>query len=330
MEGTCPSGKLNAASQYMKAETTETLRDDPAGIDRACAHLKAGRLVAFPTETVYGLAADARNGAAVASIYAAKERPRFNPLIVHIPDLESAQRIGTFNDNAAELAQAFWPGPLSLVVPLRENHGLSDLVTAGLKTVALRVPSHPFANTLLNAFSGPLAAPSANPSGRISPTCAEHVMAGLDGRIAAVLDGGACAVGLESTIIDPGPPVRQLRSGGVAEEAIAACLNAPLLGPKDGPITSPGQMTSHYAPTASMRLNATRKSETEVHLGFGEIQGDLSLSTTGDLLEAAANLFGCLHELDADGRPIAVAPIPEHGLGQAINDRLQRAAAPRG
>jgi len=202
-------------------------------------------------------------------------------------------------------------------------------VTAGLKTVALRVPSHPLANELLRAFSGPLAAPSANPSGRISPTCAAHVMAGLDGRIAAVLDGGACAVGLESTIIDPAPPPRLLRAGGVSAEAITACLNTPLLGPDDGPITSPGQMTSHYAPTALMRLNATRKNATEVHLGFGAVQGDLSLSKAGDLLEAAANLFGCLHKLDADGRPIAVAPIPEHGLGQAINDRLQRAAAPR-
>ena len=313
----------------MKAEATKILHNDATGIGRASALLQNGQLVAFPTETVYGLGADARDGSAVAAIYEAKGRPRFNPLIVHLPDLDAARRIGQLNDTAMTLAQAFWPGPLSLVVPLRPDHGLSGLVTAGLDTVALRVPAHPLAKALLRSFGGPLAAPSANPSGRISPTKADHVLSGLQGRIAAVLDGGDCHVGLESSIVDPATPPRLLRPGGLSKDAIEACIRAPLQGAQAGQVTSPGQLTSHYAPNAKLRLNAVTKRPDEVHLGFADIPGDISLSRAGDLREAAARLFGCLHELDLDGRAIAVAPVPDDGLGQAINDRLKRAAAMR-
>lgn len=308
---------------------TETLQADSDGIAAAVTRLKQGDLVAFPTETVYGLGADARNGTAVAAIFAAKNRPAFNPLIVHVASLTAAEKFAQINDTALRLAQAHWPGPLSLVLPLRVGHGLSSLVTAGLDTVALRVPAHPLAQSLLAAFGGPIAAPSANPSGRISPTKAEHVLNGLSGQIAAVLDGGPCAVGLESTIVAPGPPVRLLRPGGLAAEEIVATLSCPLAEPEVGPIQSPGQMLSHYAPDASVRLNATTPKPDEIWIGFGSHTGDLTLSAQADLLEAAANLFDVLHMANRDGRPIAVAPIPETGLGRAINDRLRRAAAPR-
>lgn len=305
---------------------TEQLASDAAGIARAADFLSAGRLVAFATETVYGLGADARNGKAVGLVYAAKGRPSFNPLIVHVADLEMAQRHGEFDDQALALAEEFWPGPLSIVVPLAPGHGLSSLVTAGLDTVALRVPAHPVARALLARFNGPVAAPSANPSGRISPTTPAHVMAGLKGKIDAILDGGTCAVGLESTIVGGSPPAL-LRHGGISEAQIAD-ITGPLATP--GPeITAPGQLTSHYAPNAPLRLNADTARPDEALLGFGPMACDLNLSPTGDLIEAAANLFAHLHTLDAQGRPIAVAPIPDTGLGRAINDRLTRAAAPR-
>ncbi|MCV3270662.1 L-threonylcarbamoyladenylate synthase [Roseobacter sinensis] len=306
------------------------LRPDATGIDQAAALLARGALVAFPTETVYGLGADARNGEAVAAIYAAKGRPSFNPLIVHLPSTKAAQSYVQWSDTADRLAQAFWPGPLTLVLPLRKDHGLSGLVTAGLPTVALRVPAQPSAQRLLRAFAGPVAAPSANPSGRISPTTAQHVVAGLGETVAAVLDDGPCAVGLESTIIGLDGVPALLRAGGLPLEALEAALGAPLPhATTPVAITAPGQLASHYAPKAALRTNVTEAGPDELLLGFGPMAADLNLSARGDLHEAAANLFEMLHRLDAKGQPIAVAPIPDHGLGRAINDRLARAAAPR-
>lgn len=312
----------------MSGLQTERLDAGASSLDRAAEVLKRGGLVAFPTETVYGLGADARDGTAVARIFEAKGRPRFNPLIVHLPDTAAAQQLVIWSDTADALAKAYWPGPLTLVLPLRDGHGLSPLVTAGLDTVAVRVPGHPVAHKLLSAFGGPIAAPSANPSGRISPTTAAHVLAGLDGRIDAVVDGGPCPVGVESTIVDlSGSAPRLLRPGGLAGEVIGL-THADT--PADGaPVTAPGQLASHYAPRAAMRLNAALAGPGEVMLGFGPMQAELNLSVAGDLVEAAATLFDCLHRLDSMGRPIAVAPIPDVGLGRAINDRLRRAAAPR-
>lgn len=312
------------------AESMEILAPDAAGIACAAAHLRAGRLIAFPTETVYGLGADARDGTAVAAIYAAKGRPSFNPLIVHVADTDMAKRYGQWSDLAEVLASAFWPGPLTLVLPLADGHGLSSLVTAGLPSVALRVPAHATARALLGAFDGPVAAPSANPSGRISPTTAAHVVNGLQGRIAGVVDDGPCSVGLESTIVGlTGDAPVLLRAGGLPVEAIEAALGMPLALPDDAKITAPGQLTSHYAPAGQVRLNAEQAEGNEVLLGFGNVDCDLNLSPSGDLTEAAARLFDCLHQLDAMARPIAVTRIPERGLGVAINDRLRRAAAPR-
>lgn len=313
------------------------LGTDPQALTQAADILRAGGLVAFPTETVYGLGADARNDRAVARIFEAKGRPRFNPLIVHLPDLDAAEALAQFDSIAHRLAAAFWPGPLTLVLPLRPEAGLSPLVTAGLDTVALRVPAHPVARALLHAFDGPLAAPSANPSGRISPTRAEHVLAGLSGRVDAVVDGGACPVGLESTIVGLAGTPRLLRPGGLAAEEIEARTGIRLAPhtPADGARPdAPGQLASHYAPGAALRLAANTPQAGEVWLGFGPDcnAARLNLSSTGDLLEAAANLFHLLHEADrlaGPGGRIAVAPIPETGLGRAINDRLRRAAAPR-
>ena len=311
---------------------TRILAADDAGIAEAARLLSAGALVAFPTETVYGLGADATDDRAVARVFEAKGRPRFNPLIVHVAGIEAARRIGRFGPEAERLAAAFWPGPLTLVLPLRPEAGLSALVTAGLQSVALRVPADPLAQRLLAAFGGPVAAPSANPSGRVSPTRAAHVLAGLGGRIAAVLDGGACAVGLESTILGLDGTPALLRPGGLPAEALEACLGAPLAagGDSERP-SSPGQLASHYAPEAALRMNADAPRPGEAYLGFGPgAKGEgLNLSASGDLVEAAANLFHHLRALDAQGKPIAVAPIPEKGLGRAINDRLRRAAAPR-
>lgn len=315
---------------------TEILMPDPAGYARAAALLCAGQLVSFPTETVYGLGADARQDAAVAGIFAAKNRPTFNPLIVHVADVAAAKRYVIWNERAAQLAEAFWPGPLTLVLPLRKDAGLSPLVTANLPTLAIRVPAHPVARDVLAAFDGPVAAPSANPSGKISPTEAAHVVKGLSGRIAAVVDGGACDVGVESTILGLGDghadAPKLLRPGGLAQEALEAALGMPLARYTDGdPLTAPGQMLSHYAPGASVRLNADKLLPGERLLGFGAVsEATLNLSERADLTEAAANLFHHLHALDQQGdAPIAVSPIPETGLGRAINDRLRRAAAPR-
>lgn len=312
---------------------TAILAPDTDGIAEAARLLAAGELVAFPTETVYGLGGDARSDRAVARIYEAKGRPSFNPLIVHLPDLAAVAAIAEVGPKARLLAQAFWPGPLTLVLPLRPGAGISPLVTAGLSTVAVRVPAHPLAQLLLRGFGGPLAAPSANPSGRVSPTQALHVLEGLAGRIAAVLDGGACAVGLESTILlaDPAPVL--LRPGGVPVEAVEALLGEAVRSGGDaGKPTSPGQLASHYAPEAAVRLEAVEALAGELLVGFGEVKGRLTLSETGDLVEAAARLFDALREADrlaGPGGRIAFAPVPETGLGRAINDRLRRAAAPR-
>lgn len=303
------------------------------GIAEAAGVLRAGGLVAMPTETVYGLAGDARDDHAVARIYAAKNRPSFNPLIVHLPDLEAVGRYAVLTPDARALAAAFWPGPLTMVLPLREGAGLSPLVTAGLPTVAVRVPAHPLARELLRVAGLPVAAPSANPSGRVSPTRAAHVMAGLAGRIEAVLDGGACAVGVESTILGLDGPPALLRPGGVTVEAVEAVLGHALVLPGDpAQPKAPGQLASHYAPEARVRLNATGARPGEILVGFGAVVGDLSLSESGDPVEAAARLFHLLREADAlagPGGAIAFAPVPETGLGRAINDRLRRAAAPR-
>ena len=300
----------------------------PGAVAEAAAILRAGGLVALPTETVYGLGADARGGAAVARVFEAKGRPRFNPLIVHAPDAEAAFALAEAPGEARALAAAFWPGPLTLVLPPRPGAGLAELVMAGTGRVALRVPAHPVALLVLRALGGPIAAPSANPSGRISPTAAEHVLAGLGGRIEAVLDGGPCGVGVESTIVGLGDgPPRLLRPGGVPAEAVEAALGRPLAGPGDA--VAPGRLASHYAPRAAVRLDAEAPRPGERMLGFGPVAGDLTLSAAGDLREAAAGLFAALHALDAMGGPIAVAPIPDRGLGRAIRDRLARAAAPR-
>jgi L-threonylcarbamoyladenylate synthase len=310
---------------------TEALTAAPEGIARAAELLCAGQLVAFPTETVYGLGADATNGAAVAAIYATKGRPSFNPLIAHVADVRAARRLVQWNDWAEAMATAFWPGPLTLVLPLRPDHNVSPLVTAGLDTLAVRVPAKACARALLAAVGRPVAAPSANPSGRISPTTADHVRAGLGGKIAAILDDGPCGVGVESTILGlAGAAPILLRPGGLAAEDIQNALGCTLRTRAEAdPLTAPGQLMSHYAPNASVRLEAQDFSPDEVSLGFGPGDFDLNLSPSGDLNEAAANLFGHLHHLDALGRPIAVAPVPERGLGIAINDRLRRAAAPR-
>lgn len=305
------------------------LPSGPEAIAAAAALLSEGRLVSFPTETVYGLGADARNDRAVAEIFAAKGRPSFNPLIVHVSSTEEAQRYGRWSPEAQQLADAFWPGALTLVLPLADGHGLSSLVTAGLPSVGLRVPDQPVARALLEAFGGPVAAPSANPSGRISPTTAAHVAHGLGSAVSTIIDGGACRIGLESTIVGlTGTPVL-LRPGGIPAEEIEAVLGKPLARAEEGEITAPGQLSSHYAPGATVRLNATEARNGELFLGFGEMTCDLNLSPAGDLVEAAARLFDSLHRLDATGRPIAVAPIPDEGIGRAINDRLRRAAAPR-
>ena len=315
----------------MSNSPTRILTAQPQDIRQAAALLQAGQLVAFPTETVYGLGADARQGEAVAALYAAKGRPSFNPLIAHVHSIEAAKRHVIWTETANKLAEAFWPGPLTLVLPLRDGHDISHLVTAGLETLGVRIPAHPAARALLSALDGPVAAPSANPSGRISPTTAAHVVAGLDGRIAAIVDDGPCGVGVESTIVGlSGETPILLRPGGLAQEDIETVLGHPLeMRDASDPLTAPGQLLSHYAPRAKVRLNVTTPDPAELYLGFGTMSCDLNLSDSADLVEAAANLFGHLHQLDAMDKPIAVAPIPEHGLGAAINDRLRRAAAPR-
>ncbi|MDR3409087.1 MAG: L-threonylcarbamoyladenylate synthase [Methylovirgula sp.] len=304
---------------------------DAAGIAAAAQILRAGGLVAFPTETVFGLGADATSNEAVAKIYAAKGRPSFNPLIAHVPDRAAAEKQGLFSAQAAKLAEAFWPGPLTLVLPLAPTATVCDLARAGLDSVALRVPSHPVARRLLAAAGLPLAAPSANPSGRVSAVTAAHVREDFDGRIDAIIDG-AVAVGLESTIISClGEKPALLRPGGVPRAAIEAVLGEKLAEAESGAaIRAPGMLAAHYAPRARLRLNAKRLEPGEAGLDFGAhfpaATNALDLSPKGDLVEAAAHLFGYLRQLDAHYSAIAVAPIPEEGLGEAINDRLRRAA----
>lgn len=301
---------------------TRALPFDDDAIAEAARLILAGEPVAVPTETVYGLAADATDGAAVARIYEAKGRPNFNPLIVHVLDLAAAERIGVFDDAARALAKQHWPGPLTLVVPVRTGAKIASIVTAGLPTIGIRVPAHPAMRALLEAVQRPLAAPSANASGSISPTRAEHVERSLAGRIPLIIDGGQCERGLESTIVAlTGGPPRLLRPGPIAIDAHAA--------PADR-IEAPGQLASHYAPGKPLRLDAERAREGEFLIGFGDVVGDVTLSASGDLVEAASRLFACLHEADRSALPrIAVAPVPVEGLGAAINDRLKRAAAPR-
>jgi L-threonylcarbamoyladenylate synthase len=290
-------------------------------IAEAARVIASSQCVAVPTETVYGLAADATNGAAVAGIYAAKGRPSFNPLIVHVPDLAAAELIAVFDDIARALAAQHWPGPLTLVLPLRPDSGIASLVTAGLPTIAIRVPAHPAMQALLAATGKPLAAPSANASGSISPTRAAHVLKSLGGRTPLILDGGPCERGLESTIVAVGEDgaLRLLRPGPVD---LGLTLHS------GDAIEAPGQLASHYAPSKPLRLDANDAAPDEWLIGFGAITGEDSLSASGDLTEAAARLFDCLHRADASAQPrIAVATIPDAGLGAAINDRLRRAAA---
>lgn len=319
----------------METATKSQLRQaDPAAITEAAQLLRAGRLVAFPTETVYGLGADATNGRAVAGIFAAKRRPKFNPLIVHVFDRAQVKEYAVLNDTAERLARAFWPGALTLVLPRKGECALSELVSAGLETVAVRVPSHPVASQLLAASGVPIAAPSANESGGISATTAEHVRQSLDGKVDLILDGGASPLGLESTVIgfQGGAPVL-LRTGAISRDDIET-IAGPLSLPTSLALQAPGQLASHYAPRAPLRLNATSVAASEVLLAFGPdapsgARSVLNLSPTCDLREAAANLFAMLHSIDACGLPIAVMRIPEQGLGEAINDRLRRAATPR-
>ena len=316
---------------------TRVLQADAAAIEAAARCLAAGGLVAFPTETVYGLGADAREGEAVAKLYAAKGRPAFNPLIAHVADSAAARRLGVFDAAAERLAAAFWPGPLTLVLPKRKDCPVADLALAGLDSVAVRVPAHPIAQALLKAFAGPIVAPSANRSGHVSPTSAAHVLADLRGRIDMVLDGGPCTVGLESTIVACLGAPTLLRPGGVSRDEIERVLGRPLAlvaGSEEAP-PAPGMLASHYAPKARLRLNADAARAGEALLAFGSnapaADGmTLNLSPRGDVIEAAANLFSHLRALDASGaKSIAVMPVPHAGLGEAINDRLKRAAAPR-
>ena len=315
-----------------------------AGAEAAARTLAAGGLVAFPTETVYGLGADAANATAVAHIYSAKGRPAFNPLIAHVPDLAAARRIGRFDARALKLAEAFWPGPLTLVVPKTVDCPVADLATAGLDTVAIRIPAHPVADAILRAFGGAVVAPSANISGHVSPTLAAHVESDLAGRIDLIVDGGAVAVGVESTIVGCFEAPMLLRPGGLSRERIEAVLGAPLSRPPveaesdDSQPLAPGMLASHYAPRAAVRLNAQDVAPGEALLAFGPDRlpsqeaaaAVMNLSPAADLDEAAANLFGYLRALDAKApKAIAVMAIPERDLGEAINDRLRRAAVAR-
>lgn len=293
---------------------------------RAVELLRDGGLVAIPTETVYGIACDAANPEAVAKLYAAKGRPSFNPLIAHVANLDMAQLEGQFNTAATALAKSAWPGPLTLVTPLAKGHSVCDLARAGLSSIALRHPAHPVAANVLTLFGGPLVAPSANPSGRISPTCADHVASDLGKSLDLILDGGPCKIGVESTILsclEATPKI--LRYGGYDASQYTADTQ------DETKPTAPGALSRHYAPKATMRLNVTVPISGDAYLGFGSTEGpkgrvSLNLSETGDLVEAAANLFAMLRQLDRSYARIAVAPIPKHGLGLAINDRLARAA----
>jgi L-threonylcarbamoyladenylate synthase len=313
-----------------RASQPEILVSDAPGLARAAQILRDGGLVAVPTETVYGLAARADSEAAVASIYRAKGRPDFNPLIVHVPDLAAAGQFTKLDERAKALAARFWPGALTMVMPLRPDAGLAGAVTAGLPTVALRCPAHPVMRALLAHCGLPLAAPSANRSGAVSPTTAAHVLASLGSAIDAVIDGGACALGLESTILALRAQGgwQMLRPGPVSEAQIEEVLGAaPQLAVDPARIEAPGQLLSHYSPGKPLRLDAEMAQDDEFHIGFGPVAGHASLSASGDLAEAAARLYALLHEAGASSKPaIAVAPIPDEGLGKAIRDRLARAA----
>lgn len=313
-------------------QATQSLGAGPDGLTQAATLLRAGEVVAFPTETVYGLGAMATSSEAVAKIFAAKNRPQFNPLIAHVASVDRAEALIELPPRGRALARALWPGPLTLVGTLRPGKGISDLARAGLPTLALRVPDHPVAQALLRAVGKPLAAPSANLSGQLSPTRPGDVLEGLDGRIAAVLDGGTCTVGLESTVIgfEDGDLI-MLRPGGVTVERIYEITGQRPRPPSGKGIVAPGQLTSHYAPRSPIQLNVAVPDPDGPSIGFGAVGGPINLSPTGDLAEAATNLYAALRTADgmAQGRPIQVAPIPSEGLGLAINDRLARAAAPR-
>jgi L-threonylcarbamoyladenylate synthase len=323
---------------------TQILPAGEAAMAAAVRCLAAGGLVAFPTETVYGLGADASNAAAVARLYEAKGRPAFNPLIAHVGNIAAARQIARFDATATVLAEAFWPGPLTLVLPKAKDCPVSDLATAGLDTVAIRLPAHPLAREILRAFGGPVVAPSANLSGHVSPTTAEHVQNDLDGRIDLIVDGGAVDVGVESTIVGCFDQPMLLRPGGLPRGEIERALGRPLKQPPHDPDSAssqplaPGMLASHYAPRTRVRLDAEHIAPGEALLAFGSnavagvdaAAAVMNLSAQADLNEAAANLFGYLRALDAIGaRAIAVMPVPHHGLGEAINDRLRRAAAGR-
>jgi len=313
-----------------KVPAPEIRMPDAAGIAAATAALRGGGLVALPTETVYGLAARADSADAVASIYRAKGRPDFNPLIVHVPSLQAARDLAIFDERAEKLAQAFWPGALTLVLPLREGARIAPAVTAGLPTVALRCPAHAVMRAVLEASSLPLAAPSANRSGGVSPTEAAHVAASLGAAVPLVLNGGPCSAGIESTIValrDNGS-WQVLRPGPIEEARISAILGTPPAAVTSAAIEAPGQLASHYAPGKLLRLDADKAASDEFLIGFGPVAGNATLSASGDLAEAAARLYACLHQAAAAPQPrIAVAPIPAHGIGAAIMDRLRRAAA---
>jgi L-threonylcarbamoyladenylate synthase len=323
---------------------TRVLKADAAAIGEAARCLAAGGLVAFPTETVYGLGADATNGQAVARLYEAKGRPAFNPLIAHVLDVRAAEALARFNDDAVQLAETFWPGPLTLVLPKTDGCTVADLATAGLDSIAVRVPSHAAARRIFERFGKPVVAPSANRSGHVSPTNAAHVLADLGGRVDVIIDGGETSVGVESTIVACLDEPALLRPGGVTREAIERTLRRPIASPPRGEAPgqkaplAPGMLASHYAPRTPLRLDASEVASGECLLAFGpkRARGSehavrmLNLSERGDLIEAAANLYAYLRALDGAGaKTIAVMPVPRQSLGEAINDRLQRAAAPR-
>ena len=310
---------------------TDARRYGKATIGDAVARLRQGGLVAVPTETVYGLAADSTDAAAVAEIYRTKGRPDFNPLIVHVPDLEAARTLGQFNGLAARFAAALWPGPLTLVVPKTEDCPVAAAVTAGLDTIALRAPAHPVMRELLDASGLFLAAPSANRSGGISPTTADHVASSLGTAAPLILDGGPCERGLESTIVAVnGSDYRILRPGPVTPDQLAEIAGKPATTAASGRIEAPGQLASHYAPAKPVRLDAQVAQADEYHIGFGPVAGDMNLSEKSDLAEAASRLFAALHHAEASAKPkIAVAPISGTGIGLALNDRLRRAASPK-
>jgi L-threonylcarbamoyladenylate synthase len=339
-----PPGETASETASETARETAILAAGGAAVAAAVRCLATGGLVAFPTETVYGLGADAANAAAIARLYQAKGRPAFNPLIAHVGDLAAARRLGRFGAQAMALAQAFWPGPMTLVVPKTEDCPVAELATAGLDTVAIRVPAHPLAQAILRAFGGAVVAPSANLSGHVSPTTAAHVAADLSGRIDLIVDGGAVEVGVESTILGCFAAPMLLRPGGVPREAIERVLGLRLQQPpadtnsETAQPLAPGMLASHYAPRTKLRLDAEHIEEGEALLGFGlplppgadRAMAAMNLSARGDLHEAAAHLFGYLRALDAlQARTIAVMPIPGEGLGEAINDRLRRAAIGR-